>query len=217
MREAVIDIVSGSVAGMVSTAVGHPFDTLKDVDSTENSVWVRFGYDLGIFMRIFSTTLKRCWIKKKTRMQIYPGRYANSIRFGFQLLLTQTVWTCPVDQEPDCSIDRMFSDSVPRVYFSWKMDLIDFPHVISSFQTKIKPNDSCCVNIIKTEGLGAVMKGVRAPVYAQTFNNAILFGTQRFCDRNINIEVNRWTIGDGAFLQYSKYKSGNHSSEGHFQ
>ena len=43
MREAVIDIVSGSVAGMVSTAVGHPFDTLKDVDSTENSVRVRFG------------------------------------------------------------------------------------------------------------------------------------------------------------------------------
>ena len=41
MREAVIDIVSGSVAGMVSTAVGHPFDTLKDLDSTENSL--RFG------------------------------------------------------------------------------------------------------------------------------------------------------------------------------
>ena len=34
MREAIIDIVSGSVAGMVSTAVGHPFDTLKDIDST---------------------------------------------------------------------------------------------------------------------------------------------------------------------------------------
>ena len=29
MREAVIDVVSGSIAGMVSTAVGHPFDTLK--------------------------------------------------------------------------------------------------------------------------------------------------------------------------------------------
>ena len=34
MRETIIDIVSGSVAGMVSTAVGHPFDTLKDFDST---------------------------------------------------------------------------------------------------------------------------------------------------------------------------------------
>ena len=34
MREAIIDIVSGSVAGMVSTAVGHPFDTLKEIDST---------------------------------------------------------------------------------------------------------------------------------------------------------------------------------------
>ena len=39
MREAVIDIVSGSVAGMVSTAVGHPFDTLKDLDLTKNRFW----------------------------------------------------------------------------------------------------------------------------------------------------------------------------------
>ena len=44
MREAVIDIVSGSVAGMVSTAVGHPFDTLKDLDSTENSVTFGLGW-----------------------------------------------------------------------------------------------------------------------------------------------------------------------------
>ena len=40
MREAAIDIVSGSIAGMVSTAVGHPFDTLKDLDLTK----YRFGY-----------------------------------------------------------------------------------------------------------------------------------------------------------------------------
>ena len=52
MREAVIDIVSGSVAGMVSTAVGHPFDTLKDLDLTK----YRFGYKksvLEIFVGIF--------------------------------------------------------------------------------------------------------------------------------------------------------------------
>ena len=47
------------------------------------------------------------------------------------------------------------------------------------------------MNIVKTEGLAAVMKGVRAPVYAQSLNNAILFGTERFCDRTLNIEVNR--------------------------
>ena len=29
MRETAIDIFSGGVAGMVSTAMGHPFDTLK--------------------------------------------------------------------------------------------------------------------------------------------------------------------------------------------
>ena len=45
------------------------------------------------------------------------------------------------------------------------------------------------MNIVKTEGLAAVFKGVRAPVYAQSLNNAILFGTERFCDRNINIQV----------------------------
>ena len=30
MRETAIDIFSGGVAGMVSTAMGHPFDTLKE-------------------------------------------------------------------------------------------------------------------------------------------------------------------------------------------
>ena len=29
MRETAIDIFSGGVAGMVGTAMGHPFDTLK--------------------------------------------------------------------------------------------------------------------------------------------------------------------------------------------
>ena len=29
MRETAIDIFSGGVAGMVSTAMGHPFDMLK--------------------------------------------------------------------------------------------------------------------------------------------------------------------------------------------
>ena len=43
MREAIIDIVSGSVAGMVSTAVGHPFDTLKDFDST---YWKNKKYEI---------------------------------------------------------------------------------------------------------------------------------------------------------------------------
>ena len=76
------------------------------------------------------------------------------------------------------------------------MDFIDFPCVISSF---LKPNDRCCMNIVKTEGLAAVMKGVRAPVYAQSLNNAILFGTERFCDRNINIEVNRWYYSSEEF------------------
>ena len=46
------------------------------------------------------------------------------------------------------------------------------------------------------------MKGVRAPVYAQTFNNAILFGTERFCDRNINIKVNRWCFSSILLLIY---------------
>ena len=32
------------------------------------------------------------------------------------------------------------------------------------------------------------MKGARAPVYARSLNNAVLFGTAKFCDRNINIE-----------------------------
>ena len=32
------------------------------------------------------------------------------------------------------------------------------------------------------------MKGVRAPVYARSLNNAVLFGTAKFCDRNLNIE-----------------------------
>ena len=30
MRETAIDIFSGGVAGMVRTAMGHPFDTLKE-------------------------------------------------------------------------------------------------------------------------------------------------------------------------------------------
>ena len=80
MREAVIDIVSGSVAGMVSTAVGHPFDTLKDLDLTK----YRFGYKkigFGNFCGNIPNYSKRR-IMRKTRMQIYPGRYGNSIRFG---------------------------------------------------------------------------------------------------------------------------------------
>ena len=72
-------------------------------------------------------------------------------------------------------------------------------NILSSF---LKPNDSCFLNIVKTEGLAAVMKGVRAPVYAQTFNNAILFGTERFCDRNINIKVNRWCFSSILLLIY---------------
>ena len=32
------------------------------------------------------------------------------------------------------------------------------------------------------------MKGARAPVYARSLNNAVLFGTAKFCDRNIYIE-----------------------------
>ena len=34
----------------------------------------------------------------------------------------------------------------------------------------------------------AIMKGVQTPVYARSLNNAVLFGTAKFCDRNIYIE-----------------------------
>ena len=117
---------------------------------------------------------------KKTRMQIYPGRYRNSIRFG--LISAQTrPWAR--------LLNRMLQNLFQKSVIEFLSHVLR--NILSSF---FKPNDSCCLNIVKTEGLAAVMKGVRAPVYAQTFNNAILFGTERFCDRNINIEVTRWTI-----------------------
>ena len=80
MREAIIDIVSGSVAGMVSTAVGHPFDTLKEIDSTWKD---------KMFENFWAGKLSNL---KKTRMQIYPGRYKNSISYGFYIFTSgQTV------------------------------------------------------------------------------------------------------------------------------
>ena len=71
MREAVIDIMSGSVAGMVSTAVGHPFDTLKDLDltkyrfgpnrsGTKNRFWKFFVRILQIIQNVESRERRVC-------------------------------------------------------------------------------------------------------------------------------------------------------------